>query len=103
MKIDNSMAQQAYAAYRNSADPVKTGGAQQQPQSAAVAKPQQPDKVELSAKSRQYSQALAAARNAPATRADLVASLRTQVQNGTYQVDSQSLATAVARHVDVRA
>ena len=103
MKIDNNMAQQAYAAYRNAADPAKSGGAQQQPQSAAVAKPQQPDKVELSAKSRQYAQALTAAQNAPATREDLVASLRTQVQNGTYKVDTHSLANAVARQVDVRA
>ena len=103
MKIDNNMAQQAYAAYRNTADPAKAGGTPQQPQSAAAAKPQQPDKVELSAKSKLYSQALDAARNAPATRADLVASLRTQVQNGSYQVDTTSLANAVARHVDVRA
>ncbi len=58
----------------------------------AAAHEQRPDAVELSESSRDMRGARAAAAAAPDVRADRVAALKAQVQNGTYTVDNQALA-----------
>ena len=53
---------------------------------------QRPDAASLSAEAQEILRARRAAQEAPDVRADRVAALRQQIQDGTYQVDAQSLA-----------
>jgi flagellar biosynthesis anti-sigma factor FlgM len=103
MKNDPSMAHNVYAASRGATGLTPQRGSGQPVHDAPASSPRQPDTVQISMQSRLYALALEAARGAPQTRAELVASLRMQVQNGTYHVNAQRLAGAIARHVDVRA
>ncbi len=50
------------------------------------------DRVSVSAQAKLYTEAYTAASNAPEVRQDKVAALKTQVDNGTYQVDSRKIA-----------
>lgn len=102
MKIDGSKAQQAFEAYRNAPDAARTNGPEPQP-ATATTKAQAPDRAEISEHGRQFARALDAVRQSPETRADLVSSLKKQVQDGTYTVDGKRLAETLARHIDVNA
>ena len=103
MRIDSGAAQAALAAYRSTAaDPTRsaTDGTQA---AGATSKPQAPDSAEISTHGRQFAQALDAVRQSPDTRTQLVASLRNQVQTGTYTVNGQQLAAKIAQHIDLGA
>lgn len=56
---------------------------------------QETDKVDVSGSSRLFAQALEAAKAAPEVRAERVDAIRTAVQNGTYQIDSQRIAARI--------
>jgi len=84
MKIDSYRAAQIAQAYGlQSADPS---------QARTKKAGQRPDAASLSAEARELLRARRAAQESPDARADLVAALRQQVQDGTYQVDEQALA-----------
>ena len=100
MKIDRGAAPQAHAAYRSASEPVQKDA---QPAQSNGVKPQRPDLADISPAGRHYAQALNAVQTAPENRDALVASLKAQVDNGTYTVDEQSLANHIIRHVDIRA
>jgi negative regulator of flagellin synthesis FlgM len=99
MKINSSAAQQAQELYRKQNEQPKppSGGV------SAATGAQKPDRADISAAGRLKAQALDAVASAPDTRADLVNSLRSQIQSGTYQVNEQQLATHILNQVDVGA
>jgi negative regulator of flagellin synthesis FlgM len=63
---------------------------QQKPEVAATG--YQPDRVELSGQAREAQQAMAALKEMPEIRTDLVSDIKTEVDNGTYQVDGEKTA-----------
>ncbi len=101
MKIDSGAAQQAYAAYRNTAEPAR--GAQGAPQTKETASggTQRADSADISASGRLRAKALNAVHATPETREALVQSLRDQVQSGTYKVDEHRLADKLIRRGDI--
>lgn len=56
---------------------------------------QETDKIDVSGSSRLFAQALEAAKAAPEVRSERVEAVRTAVQNGTYQIDSQRIAARI--------
>jgi flagellar biosynthesis anti-sigma factor FlgM len=99
LKINSSAAQQAQELYRKQTEQPKppTGGG------SAATGTQKPDRADISTAGRLKAQAMDAVAAAPDTRADLVNSLRSQVQSGTYQVNEQQLASHILNQVDVGA
>ena len=56
---------------------------------------QEADKVDFSESKTLFSQALEAAKASPDIRGERVATVKTAIQNGTYQVDSQAIARRI--------
>ena len=83
MKIDGYRAAQIAQAYGL---PSASG------QTAAKKSGQRADSASLSAEAQELLQARRAAQDAPDVRAEKVAALRQQIQDGTYKVDEASLA-----------
>ena len=84
MKIDSYRAAQIAQAYGlPSLDPS---------QSRAKKAGQRPDAASLSAEAQELLRARRASQESPDVRTDLVASLKQQIQDGTYRVDEQALA-----------
>jgi flagellar biosynthesis anti-sigma factor FlgM len=102
MRINSSKAHEAFAAYNKVPDATRTSGSEAQATNA-ISKPQAPDRAEISENGRQFAQALDAVRQSPETRADLVSSLKQQVQSGTYTINGEQLADKIAQHIDVTA
>lgn len=101
MKINSDAARQAQELYRQHNDQpqaVHKTTANTEPTAT-----QKPDRAEISATSRLKAKALDAVHAAPETRADLVKSLHTQVQAGTYTVDDQKLADHITHHLNIGA
>jgi negative regulator of flagellin synthesis FlgM len=67
---------------------VEIGGRNQ-----AGASPQTEDRVELSGAAKEIQRVAELAKSAPDVRAEKVAALKEQIQNGTYEVDSKQVAT----------
>ena len=93
MKIDSYRAAQIAQAYGlQSLDPS---------QARTKKAGQRPDAASLSAEAQELLRARRATQEAPDVRADLVASLRQQIQDGTYRVDEQALAQRLRFLLDV--
>lgn len=108
MKVDNGVAQQAYAsaAYRSAQDPARVApGAPKgvQDAEAGIAKTRSSDSIAISAQGRLRAQALDAVRSTPEARAKLVLDLRSQIKTGTFTMDDNKLAGQIANHIDMRA
>lgn len=102
MRIDSNKVHEAFAAYSTTADATRAATSES-PATQATNKPQAPDRAEISAHGRQFAQAIDAVRQSPETRADLVSSLKQQVQDGTYTIDGRRLADTIAQHIDLKA
>jgi negative regulator of flagellin synthesis FlgM len=93
MKIDGYRAAQIAQSYGL---PAVDGG------SAKARKAgQRPDQASLSAEAQELLQARRAVQESPDVRADRVAALRQQIQDGTYRVDEQALARRLRFLLDV--
>lgn len=92
MKIDTSAAQGAYAAYRQTGKAGRAGTASADAASAVTPAERRGDSASISAHGRLRAQALDAVQATPASRADLVATLRAQIKDGSYTVDHDKLA-----------
>lgn len=95
MKIDPSAAQGAYAAYRQTRNVGSAGTRASGEANAAAPTEQRGDSASISAHGRLRAQALDAVHAASASRADLVATLRAQIKDGSYAVDHDKLAHAL--------
>ena len=62
---------------------------------------QRADEASLSSEARELLKARRAAQDAPDVRAELVAELRRQVQDGSYQVDEEALARRLMQQLDL--
>ena len=58
------------------------------------------DQLELSSMGKDMQVAKQAAQNSPDVREDLVAKYKAQIQDGTYQVSSESFADKLIRHME---
>jgi negative regulator of flagellin synthesis FlgM len=79
-------------AYIQAAGSRSTEAQQQQQKNDATAIGYQSDRVELSGQAREAQQAAAALKEMPEIRTDLVKEIKTEVDNGTYTVDSEKTA-----------
>jgi negative regulator of flagellin synthesis FlgM len=70
----------------------RSADAQQQQKSEAAAPGFQSDRVELSGQAREAQQAMAALKEMPEIRTDLVSDIKTEVDSGTYKVDGAKTA-----------
>jgi flagellar biosynthesis anti-sigma factor FlgM len=95
MKIDPSAAQEAYAAYRQTGKAGRVGAMSTDVTGAATPAMRRGDSASISAHGRLRAQALDAVQATPASRADLVATLRAQIKDGSYTVDHDKLAHAL--------
>ncbi len=96
MKIGNEGTQSLLNIYRQQSEQVAPTGEQGGPRPAQAEAPKG-DQVQLSDSAKMMAQAHGAATEAPEVRADKVAALREQVQNGTYQVDSKKVAEGILK------
>lgn len=72
----------------------RSSGAQQEPDTEATAKTAgySADRVELSGMAKEAQQAMAALKEMPEIRTELVSDIQTQVDSGTYKVESEKTA-----------
>jgi negative regulator of flagellin synthesis FlgM len=78
-------------AYLQASGSRSTGGQQEQ-KTEATATGYQADRVELSGQAKEAQQALAALKEMPEIRTDLVSEIKTDVDSGTYKVDGEKTA-----------
>ena len=97
MKIPNTSARDAQAAYRNATDPTQGAAKGQISGGSASAKLQRADMAVISPQGRRQALALSAVQSAPDVNEATVAQLRGEIQGGTYKVDEQNLASQLMK------
>src|ERR1035437_7230937 len=97
MKVGETAAQQARAAYQQVTQPAAaTTPGQASTQSGAVRAPWH-DSAVISAQAHRHALALQAVQAASDVRPEAVAKFSSQIKNGTYTVDEQNLATQLMK------
>ncbi len=96
MKISNDGTQAPLNIYRQQSEQVAPANEQAGSKAHKVAAAQG-DKVQLSDDAKMMAQARGVANETPDVRAEKVAALRDQVQNGTYQIDNKKVAEGILK------
>lgn len=97
MKIPNTSARDAQAAYRNATDPTQGVAPGQTSGGSSPAKLQRADMAVISPQGRRQALALNAVQSASDINEATVAQLQGEIRNGTYKVDEQNLAAELMK------
>ncbi len=97
MKINNEGAQSSLNIYRQQSEQVARANEQDASKTQNVAPQPKGDSVKLSDDAKMMAQARGVASETPDVRAEKVAALREQVQNGTYKIDNERVAEGILK------
>ncbi len=97
MKVNNTSARDAQAAYRSTTDPSQGITQGQTTGGTSSATSQRADMAVISAQGRRQALALSAVQTASDVDEATVAQLRSEVKSGAYQVNEENLATKLTQ------